>query len=91
MHLAASNEPLTLKPYQSEIICMSHKVIYAANNNLEGFIECHNCDAVIVAGDFNVDFDRDGQNSKLLEDYIMDLKLHVRDLDFHDQVCHTYE
>ena len=36
--------------------------------DFEGFIECHNCDAVIVAGDFTVDYDRVGQNSKLLED-----------------------
>ena len=47
-------------------------------------------DAVIVAGDFNVDFDRGGQNSKLLEDFIMDLKSHGCDLDFRDQVCYTY-
>ena len=50
-------------------------------------VPCH----IIVAGDFNVDFDHSGQNSKLLEDFIMDLKLHVCDLDFRDQVCYTYE
>ena len=50
-------------------------------DDLEGFIECQNCDAVIVGGDFNVDIDCDGQNSKPLDDYIMELKLHVCDLD----------
>ena len=70
---------------------MSYSDYLNTLGDLEGFIECHNCDAVIVAGDFNVDFDRGGQNSKLLEDFIMDLKLHVCDLDFCDQVCYTYE
>ena len=70
---------------------MSYSDYLNTLGDLEGFIECHNCDAVIVAGDFNVDFDRGGQNSKLLEDFILDLKLHVCDLDFRDQVCYTYE
>ena len=35
---------------------------------MEGFIESHKCDVVIVVGDLNVDFDRVGHNAKLLHD-----------------------
>ena len=49
---------------------------------MEGFIESHKCDVVIVVGDLNVDFDRGGLNAKLLHDFIMELDLCVCDLEF---------
>ena len=36
---------------------------------LEGFIESQHCDFTLVAGDFNVDFDRGGPLASLLEDF----------------------
>ena len=50
---------------------MSYSDYLHTLGDLEGFIECQNCDAVIIAGDFNVDFDRGGQNRKLLENFII--------------------
>ena len=37
---------------------------------LEGFIASQGCDLNIIAGDFNVDFDRGGQFAKLLKDFM---------------------
>ena len=39
---------------------------------LEGFIESQHCDSTLVAGDFNVDFDRGGPLASLLEDFASD-------------------
>ena len=58
---------------------------------LEGFIELQNCDFVVIVGDFNVDFHHDGQKVMLLNDFLVDLRLHARDLDFGALVNYTYE
>ena len=48
----------------------------------EGFIASQGCDVNIIAGDFNVDFDRGGQFGKLLKDFITGLDLRACDLNF---------
>ena len=58
---------------------------------LEGFVHSQNCNVVIVAGDFNVDFDRGGQHAKLLDDFMAELKLYACDLNFRNVVGYTYE
>ena len=58
---------------------------------LEGFIASQGCDVNIIAGDFNVDFDRGGQFAKLLKDFMTGLDLHACDLNFRSSVNYTYE
>ena len=58
---------------------------------LEGFIASQGCDVNIIAGDFNVDFDRGGQFAKLLKDFMAGLDLHACDLNFRSSVNYTYE
>ena len=47
---------------------------------LEGFIESQHCDSTLVAGDFNVDFDRGGPLASLLEDLASEQNFVVCDL-----------
>ena len=47
---------------------------------LEGFIESQHCDSTLVAGDFNVDFDRGGPLASLLEDFASEQNFVVCDL-----------
>ena len=58
---------------------------------LEGFIVSHSCDANIVVGDFNVDFDRGGHLASLLLDFMANLDLVASDLSFHPSDGYTYE
>ena len=58
---------------------------------LEGFIASQGCDVNIIAGDFNLDFDRGGQFAKLLKDFMTGLDLHACDLNFRSSVNYTYE
>ena len=54
---------------------------------LEGFIASQGCDVNIIAGDFNMDFDRGGQ---LLKDFMTGLDLHACDLNFRSSVNYIH-
>lgn len=58
---------------------------------LEGFIDSQSSDHVIVVGDFNVDFDRGGPFSTLLDDFALDLDMSVCDLPYRHNIDFTYE
>ena len=58
---------------------------------LQGFITSQHFDVLLIAGDFNVDFDRSGPFHSLLIDFISDLNLFVCDLPFKNSVGFTYE
>ena len=58
---------------------------------LEGFIESQHCDSTLVAGDFNVDFDRGGPLASLLVDLASEQNSVVCDLSYCESVKFTYE
>ena len=58
---------------------------------LQGFIASQHFDVLLIAGDFNVDFDRSGPFHSLLVDFITELNLFVCDLPFKNSVGFTYE
>ena len=58
---------------------------------LEGFIDSHPCDNTFLVGDFNVDFTRGGPLKDLLTDFVSELNLCVRDLDYQTSVNYTFE
>ena len=57
---------------------------------LESFIDSNPCDGVCIAGDFNLDFGRDGSHVNLLDDFVLELDLVVCDLSFASSVNYTY-
>ena len=56
-------------------------------NTLQGFITSEHFDVLLIAGDFNVDFDRSGPFHSLLIDFISDLNLFVCDLYTFQEFC----
>ena len=58
---------------------------------LDGFINSQNCDGLVIVGDFNVDFCRQGPLHNLLVDFMSDHDLVARDLPFQGSIGHTYE
>ena len=58
---------------------------------IEGFIDSQQCDNIVLAGDFNVDFDRGGSLADILLDFISDLDLVASDLSYRNSVGFTYE
>ena len=58
---------------------------------LDGFIHSNQSDVVVIAGDFNVDFDRCNQITSLLSDFMSEHGLCSCDLLFRDDVQFTYE
>ena len=57
---------------------------------LEGFIESQQFDRLVVAGDFNVDFDRSSFCSRHLSLFMSDLSLQAADLPYRSSVGFTY-
>ena len=57
---------------------------------LDGFIHSCHSDVVVIVGDFNVDFDRCCQLTRLLRDFMSDHSLFSCDLPFKDEVMFTY-
>ncbi len=57
---------------------------------LEGFIDRHKTDHIVIAGDFNVDFHRDSVNARHLHIFMTDLGLVSADLPFCSSVQYTY-
>ena len=53
---------------------------------LEGFIDRHKYDYLIITGDFNADFGRDNANLR----HLSDLSLVSADLPFHSSIQYTY-
>ena len=58
---------------------------------LEGFMDSHKCDRSILAGDFNVDFNRGGSLADLLTDFVSELNLCNSDLPYYNSVKYTFE
>ena len=58
---------------------------------LEGLIETEKCDVNMLIGDFNVDFCRDGCQSRLLLDFMSELDLCACNLSFCNSIYYTYE
>lgn len=66
-------------------------VITSIHGEIEGFIDSQQCDNIVLAGDFNVDFDRGGSLADILLDFISDLDLVASDLSYRNSVGFTYE
>ena len=58
---------------------------------LEGFIDSQSFDHILISGDFNVDFDRGGDNVQLLCKFMDDYSLVAADLNFRSAIHFTYE
>ena len=58
---------------------------------LDGFINSQNCDGLVIVGDFNVDFGRQGPLHNILVGFMSDHDLVASDLPFHGSIGHTYE
>ena len=58
---------------------------------LEGFIDSQSFDHILISGDFNVDFDKGGDNAQLLCTFMDDYSLVVADLNFRSAIHFTYE
>ena len=58
---------------------------------LDGFIESQQCDYTLIAGDFNVDFDRGGRLASLLSDFVSEQNFVVCDLSYRESVNFNYE
>ena len=59
-------------------------------SELEGFIDWHKYDHLIITGDFNADFCRDNANLRHLSSLMSDLSLVSADLLFHSSIQYTY-
>ena len=57
---------------------------------LEGFINRHTSDHILIAGDFNVDFCRASMTLQHLRNFMTDLNLVSADLPFHSSICYTH-
>ena len=58
---------------------------------IEGFVDSHQCDVIVIVGDFNVDFSRDSAFVHLLSSFMSSLGLIACDLAFHRCIQFTYE
>ena len=58
---------------------------------IEGFVDSHQCDVIVIVGDFNVDFSRDSASVHLLCSFMSSLGLIACDLAFHRSIQFTYE
>ena len=59
---------------------------------LHGFLDACTYDNLLVAGDFNVDFDhQSSSNYALLQAFMQEFYLYATDLDYKHQIVHTYE
>ena len=61
-----------------------------ALGELEGFITRHRSDHLLIAGDFNVDFNRNNVNLGHLLHFMSDLHLAAADLPHHSSIQYTY-
>ena len=68
----------------------SHNDFLIALGELEGFIDRHIFDHLLIAGDFNVDFIRESINLHHLHNFLSDLNLVVAGLPFHSSIHFTY-
>ena len=68
----------------------SHNDFLIALGELEGFIDRHKFDHLLIAGDFNVDFNRESTNLHHLHNFLSDLNLVVADLSFLSSIHFTY-
>lgn len=57
---------------------------------LEGFIARHECDHLLIAGDFNTDFNRNNVNLRHLQSFMSDLNLVSADLSHQSSIQFTY-
>ena len=55
------------------------------------FIDSQSFDHILICGDFNVDFDRGGDNAQLLCNFMDDYSLVAADLNFRNAIHFTYE
>ncbi len=62
-----------------------------ALGELEGFIDSQCYDHLLIAGDFNVDFDRGGSNEQLLQHFMSNYNVSSIDLTFRQSVLYTYQ
>ena len=58
---------------------------------IEGFVDSHQCDVIVIVGDFNMDFSRDSASVHLLCSFMSSLDLMACDLAFHRSIQFTYE
>ena len=65
----------------------SHNDYLITLSELEGFINCHTSDHILIADDFNADFYRASMTLQHLRNFMTDLNLVSADLPFH---CFTY-
>ena len=68
----------------------SHNEYLITLGELEGFINCHTSDHILIAGDFNVDFYCASITLQHLRNFMTDLNLVSADLPFHSSICFTY-
>ena len=68
----------------------SHNDFLIALGELEGFIDRHKFDHLLIAGDFNVDFNRESTNLRHLHNFMTDLSLVAADVPFHSSIPFTY-
>ncbi len=68
----------------------SHNDFLIVLSELEGFIDRHNFDHLLVAGDFNVDFDRNSPVLRHLQNFMSDFHLVSADRPFQSEIQYTY-
>ena len=68
----------------------SHNEFLISLAELEGFISGHRADHLLIAGDFNVDFNRNSVNLRHLHNFMSDLGLSSADLPYHSSIQYTY-
>ena len=68
----------------------SHNDFLITLGELEGFIDRHNFDHLLIAGDLNVDFSRPSVPLQHLRNFMADLNLVSADLPFHPAIHFTY-
>ena len=68
----------------------SHIEYLIAQHELEGFVNHHTSDHILIAGDFNVDFCRTTMTLQHLRSFMTDLNLVSADLPFDSSISFTY-
>jgi len=68
----------------------SHNDFLITLGELEGFIDRHNSDHLLIAGDLNVDFSHPSIPLQHLRNFMADLSLVSADLPFHPAIHFTY-
>lgn len=68
----------------------SHNEYLITLSELEGFINCHTSDHILIAGDFNAAFYHASMTLQHLRNFMTDLNLVFADLPFHSSICFTY-